>query len=218
VEVTNLGSAGDSAAFDTLVKAYHMVEEVWFDDLIRGDIVEELSNFNFHDERIRDVAARHATFFKSIIVDCAEGWPESVTNAIRVLKNTIVTDEETIQKISAVLTQKIHLQPDRWKWTRQQAADALEMLCPRLIEENLEVAECFFEVQFDENDPRWFCAVCRWRFQRPKEPGFICDCCGAEVGVDDDHNYLQSWMKNGARWFRPDEKPADWDIRKQLSG
>jgi len=49
----------------------------------------------------------------------------------------------------------------------------------------------------------------------------ICDCCGAEWGYEDCQpraakNYRQQWLSNGAKWFQPKDKPADWDLEVQL--
>lgn len=67
-------------------------------------------------------------------------------------------------------------------------------------------------------DTRYCCNVCNWKSARPKEVGDICSCCGAEHGVDDDWHYRSAWLKKGAPWFRPDEKPDGWDLRQQLHG
>lgn len=49
----------------------------------------------------------------------------------------------------------------------------------------------------------------------------ICACCGAESGLEDDPAeralaYLVEWVAVGSPWFRPEERPADWDLRDQL--
>lgn len=50
----------------------------------------------------------------------------------------------------------------------------------------------------------------------------ICYCCGAEFGYEDNdlesvRRYRQRWLDGGAKWFRPKEKPKNWDIDKQMS-
>lgn len=75
-------------------------------------------------------------------------------------------------------------------------------------------------------DPRT-CRVCGWDLG---EPGWVddvplyvvCDCCGAETGVDDVppdalRAYRQSWLSRGAPWFDPDARPPFWDLEAQLS-
>ncbi len=53
-------------------------------------------------------------------------------------------------------------------------------------------------------------------------PSFnICPCCGCEFGYEDatpkaKNRYLLNWIKKGAIWFKPDLKPANWDLREQL--
>jgi len=51
----------------------------------------------------------------------------------------------------------------------------------------------------------------------------ICDCCGFEFGFDDVVNketydsYRKKWLEKGANWFRPELKPANWNVDKQLN-
>ncbi len=58
----------------------------------------------------------------------------------------------------------------------------------------------------DENDvPSWL----------------ICECCGTEAGYDDANlkgirSNRTKWLENGAKWFRPKAKPADWNLEEQL--
>lgn len=72
------------------------------------------------------------------------------------------------------------------------------------------------------------CRVCGWQLDRPGwiagiATSAICDCCGAESGVDDvtldlvrEHRRL--WIEHGAPWFDPECRPAHWDLYDQLSG
>lgn len=50
----------------------------------------------------------------------------------------------------------------------------------------------------------------------------ICQCCGFQSGYDDldqgnsFEEYREKWINNGAKWFRPKEKPSNWDFKGQL--
>ena len=52
----------------------------------------------------------------------------------------------------------------------------------------------------------------------------ICDCCGAEFGYDDDigacgepiQTYRSKWINGGAKFFRPSERPENWNLEDQL--
>jgi hypothetical protein len=53
----------------------------------------------------------------------------------------------------------------------------------------------------------------------------ICPCCGFEFGNDDNpgtappitfSEYRPKWLSDGCSWFRPDERPRDWDVQVQL--
>lgn len=50
----------------------------------------------------------------------------------------------------------------------------------------------------------------------------ICECCGIEFGYQDStmegvRAYREKWLSDGAQWFSPKEKPADWNLEKQLA-
>ncbi|MEU6227020.1 hypothetical protein [Streptomyces sp. NPDC047042] len=50
----------------------------------------------------------------------------------------------------------------------------------------------------------------------------ICDCCGIESGLGDDHlskvrETRGYWVAAGARWDVPGRRPKDWDLLGQLS-
>lgn len=51
----------------------------------------------------------------------------------------------------------------------------------------------------------------------------ICMSCGFEFGFDDDSEgvsfeaHRRQWLDDGATWFDPDARPADWDLAAQLS-
>lgn len=49
----------------------------------------------------------------------------------------------------------------------------------------------------------------------------ICSACGAESGVDDlrvsgVRQYRDQWIKGGASWFAPEERPTPWSLGEQL--
>lgn len=48
----------------------------------------------------------------------------------------------------------------------------------------------------------------------------ICDCCGAESGVDDysrriARRYRDEWIQRGCVWSTPRERPDEWTFRRQ---
>ena len=74
-----------------------------------------------------------------------------------------------------------------------------------------------------------FCRVCGYDFgvvvwgESDETPmhGYICPCCGAQVGLEDINYrgvqlYRTAWLENGAKWFQPRERPEDWDLFEQL--
>ncbi|RDV37973.1 hypothetical protein DV096_12125 [Bradymonadaceae bacterium TMQ3] len=49
----------------------------------------------------------------------------------------------------------------------------------------------------------------------------ICPCCGTEFGYEDFtlnaiHANRKRWLDKGAPWFKPEKKPAQWDLEEQL--
>lgn len=44
----------------------------------------------------------------------------------------------------------------------------------------------------------------------------VCDCCGCKFGCDDNENYRRKWIEYGGKWFIPELKPKDWDMKIQL--
>jgi hypothetical protein len=55
-----------------------------------------------------------------------------------------------------------------------------------------------------------------------KTPIFeICVCCGTEFGYNDAtiravKKYRETWLSEGAKWFKPKFKPRDWDLEEQM--
>jgi hypothetical protein len=80
-----------------------------------------------------------------------------------------------------------------------------------------------------ENTPNYRCYVCGlegleppWGEDNCSPLHIICPCCGCEFGYEDStpHStkaYREKWLSNGAKWFRPKEKPENWDLQEQLS-
>jgi len=71
------------------------------------------------------------------------------------------------------------------------------------------------------------CHICGLRQLNPPrdENGIpsweICDCCGAQAGIDDiDINMIRinrvRWLNGGATWVNPQYKPFYWDYKMQL--
>lgn len=73
------------------------------------------------------------------------------------------------------------------------------------------------------------CRVCGYFYDYPiwgedgMTPSYeICPCCGGEVGVDDYQiavvrEYRSRWIiEKAGVWFRPREKPKDWDFFAQM--
>lgn len=77
--------------------------------------------------------------------------------------------------------------------------------------------------------PDYPCRVCGYDLEEPPwgpdgaSPSYlICDCCGAEAGLDDIDraaatHYRDKWLADGARWFDPRARPPDWDVQAQLA-
>ena len=66
------------------------------------------------------------------------------------------------------------------------------------------------------------CPICGFQFADPisetdlRQSFAICDCCGCEYGYDDNAEFRQKWLEDGAGWFNPAAKPAAWDVNEQL--
>jgi len=72
------------------------------------------------------------------------------------------------------------------------------------------------------------CRVCGLLYDDPpwgpdgRTPKFeYCDCCGVEWGYQDAtaegaRRFRQQWIEAGAKWSRPDRRPADWRLEEQL--
>ncbi|MFD8804258.1 hypothetical protein [Streptomyces sp. NPDC059597] len=72
------------------------------------------------------------------------------------------------------------------------------------------------------------CRVCGWDAGDARFDEFgcalhvICDCCGTESGHGDERPHQvrslrQSWLDNGAPWFKPERRPPTWDRRSRLA-
>lgn len=72
------------------------------------------------------------------------------------------------------------------------------------------------------------CEVCGWPDDdlAPDVSGAptyaICDCCGAESGVDDAtprsvQVYRRSWLRRSTPWSDPRRRPDGWDASSQLA-
>jgi hypothetical protein len=77
---------------------------------------------------------------------------------------------------------------------------------------------------------KYTCPVCgypdleepAWNISTGNPSFEICPCCGCEFGYEDatsigKKRYLQKWVRSGTNWFKPDLKPANWDLREQLT-
>lgn len=77
-------------------------------------------------------------------------------------------------------------------------------------------------------DALFNCRVCGlnqgfepWENNGERPTHEICNCCGADFGLDDCtapavKQYRAKWLSNGAKWFCPNEKPANWSLEEQL--
>ncbi|MET9497603.1 hypothetical protein [Streptomyces sp. NPDC006552] len=78
-----------------------------------------------------------------------------------------------------------------------------------------------------------FCRMCGFdqdRFWEDGSPTYaICDCCGSESGIGDLgavpgswegvrglHDFRGWWVGQGAEWSTPSQRPADWDLLRQM--
>jgi hypothetical protein len=74
----------------------------------------------------------------------------------------------------------------------------------------------------------YYCRVCGLKQEDPpwgengNTPSFtICDCCGVEFGYEDRTEqsikmYRKRWINEGAKWFKPQRKPKNWNLKDQL--
>lgn len=75
----------------------------------------------------------------------------------------------------------------------------------------------------------FICSVCGYdRLRGPMytdgipDYNLICACCGFQPGYDDLEQgytfdeYRAEWLDEGAEWFDPKEKPAEWNLQTQL--
>ena len=73
----------------------------------------------------------------------------------------------------------------------------------------------------------FYCRVCGYNnypdeFWEDETPMYtICPCCGCESGNEDytaesTKNYREKWIAKGANWFKPKEKPENWNMIEQL--
>jgi hypothetical protein len=72
------------------------------------------------------------------------------------------------------------------------------------------------------------CRACGWLLNEPPwgidghSPNFdYCPCCGVEFGYQDAtpagaRKYREEWLKRGAPWNIPAEKPSGWVLEEQL--
>ncbi|UYZ63572.1 hypothetical protein [Hymenobacter weizhouensis] len=75
----------------------------------------------------------------------------------------------------------------------------------------------------------WYCRICGLDYDTspwgPDErtPDYtICDCCGVSFGYEDytpaaARQFRVEWLRRGAPWFCPRQRPADWDLAGQLA-
>jgi hypothetical protein len=79
------------------------------------------------------------------------------------------------------------------------------------------------------NDTKMRCRVCGLLQSEPpwgcdgKSPTYdFCPCCGVEFGYGDAspvgiQRWRKNWIEKGAKWDVPENTPAKWDWREQLS-
>jgi hypothetical protein len=66
------------------------------------------------------------------------------------------------------------------------------------------------------------CPICGLAFKEPVDEEelrysyWICECCGCEYGYDDTPQYREHWIKQGAKWFIENARPANWNLAEQL--
>lgn len=71
------------------------------------------------------------------------------------------------------------------------------------------------------------CRVCGYDpedlFWEGSNPTYlICDCCGAEAGVDDLNPKVarrsrSEWLAGGCPWFIPTMRPSMWNLSQQMA-
>jgi len=50
---------------------------------------------------------------------------------------------------------------------------------------------------------------------------FFCNCCGVEHGYGDFNpaaakKWREKWIANGAKWYKEETRPSNWDLQDQL--
>jgi hypothetical protein len=66
------------------------------------------------------------------------------------------------------------------------------------------------------------CPICGLPWSEPVDEEevrysyWICECCGCEYGNDDNSAYRENWLKQGAPWFDPKQRPNSWNLEEQL--
>ena len=194
--VTALSKINSPAAIHAMFRAYREVDE-WCDDLVRLEILDRLPECDLYRDDNRAAALNYLDLLRAGLAEGSLQWPEQWGHRIRVLRWLEDDSPETLTQIGNIALEIAgagnSTADDHEQWTLNHtgeiAIEALQSLAPSIVLKDKELSRLYFKAAYDDDDPIWFCNVCRWRFPRPKEPGFICDKCGAEAGVDDDHHY-----------------------------
>ena len=75
---------------------------------------------------------------------------------------------------------------------------------------------------------KYYCRICGLYNETPpwglsgEIPNYeYCPCCGVEFGNQDYtlesiRRYRSGWLKKGALWDEPKEKPEGWDLNQQM--
>ncbi len=71
------------------------------------------------------------------------------------------------------------------------------------------------------NEAYYYCPICgfgpfRISIMSCDYAYSICECCGAEDGLDDTPEYKKEWLEKGAPWSDESAKPKKWNFEEQL--
>ncbi|MEM8913271.1 MAG: hypothetical protein AAGC97_16005 [Planctomycetota bacterium] len=199
--IDDLGRMESAESIEALFDVYSALSDRWFDELAQKAILDSLRYVDVTQPTIRVVFVRHLPLLRDIISNRSGRSSYFWRDAIRILEYLADDSRETIERLQVIALDEGNPDDNEWAETRDDAVRAIDQLAPHVLQGHGDLARLLTlqqrrqdERMYQADDPIWFCNVCGWRFPRPKQTGFICDQCKAEVGVDDDHHYKAQWL------------------------
>ena len=180
-----------------LFRAYQEID-TWCDSIARSYIIGELATSDLPSKEHREAIMHH---IEQVYEAISSDDSDTSVNAMQIVRNLEDRSDRSLKALEdialkpSVPNEDKYGYPGGWKHARQMAILFLDGLSPDRIRDNPALTTALHSARYDENDPIWFCNVCRNRFPVPKELGFICEVCKAEVGVDDDAKYQEAYLR-----------------------